>query len=48
MLTVFSKNPVPNECIVKANRVKLDVHISFEGGSKSFARNFVLFGVSLF
>jgi len=45
VLTVFSKNPVPNESSIKANRVKLDVNITFENGNKKFSRNYILYGV---
>jgi len=45
ILTVFSKNPMPDECTIKANQVALSVNISFEGGSKVFAKDFVLHGI---
>lgn len=45
ILTVYSKNPLPDKTHVKANRIKLELDIVFDSGSKSFVKNFDLFGV---
>ena len=47
VVTVYSKNPVPDQTTVKANKIKLDINIKFEGGAKSFSKMFDLYGVSL-
>lgn len=44
-VTVFSKNPTPNECLIKANKITLDINISFEAGQKSFIKKFNLYGI---
>ncbi|CAF0952119.1 unnamed protein product [Brachionus calyciflorus] len=45
ILTVYSKNPLPQKTTVKASQVKLELHVVFENGAKSFVKNFELFGV---
>lgn len=45
ILTVYSKNPLPDRTSVRANRVRLELDIVFDSGSKSFVKNFDLFGV---
>lgn len=47
IVTVYSKNPVPEKTSIKANSIKLDINVLFEGGSKSFVKSFELFGVGL-
>ena len=47
VVTVYSKNPVPDQTTVKANKVKLDIRIAFEGGAKCFSKVLDLYGVSL-
>jgi hypothetical protein len=42
---VYSKNPVPEKTSIKANQIKLDINVSFEGGSKSFVKEIELYGV---
>lgn len=48
ILTVYSKNADPEKTVIKANKIKLDIDISFEGGVKSFKNSFDLFGVIKF
>ena len=45
ILTVYSKNPVPDKTCIKANQIKLSIDISFEGGNKTFKKDLELFGV---
>lgn len=45
ILTVYSKNPLPDKTSIKANKVKLDVSVSFDAGSKQFVKSFDLYGV---
>jgi len=45
IVTVYSKNPVPEKTIIKGNSIKLSIDLTFEGGKKTFARDFDLFGV---
>jgi hypothetical protein len=42
---MYAKNPVPDKTSIKANQVKLDINISFEGGAKSFVKELELYGV---
>lgn len=45
ILTVYAKNSVPDKTTIKANKVKLDIDVTFEGGNKTFQKSFDLFGV---
>lgn len=45
ILTVYSKNSVPEKTTIKANQIKLEIDISFDGGNKTFQKSFDLFGV---
>ena len=45
ILTVYSKNSNPEKTTIKANKIKLEIDVSFEGGSKQFQKSFDLFGV---
>jgi len=45
ILTVYSKNSVPDKTTVKANKIKLEIDISFDAGDKTFKKSFDLFGV---
>jgi len=45
ILTVYSKNSVPEKTTIKANQIKLEIDVSFEGGEKTFQKSFDLFGV---
>lgn len=45
ILTVYSKNSVPDSTTIKANKIKLDIDITYDGGNKTFKKSFDLFGV---
>lgn len=45
ILTVYSKNSNPEKTTIKANKIKLEIDVSFEGGNKTFTKSFDLFGV---
>ena len=45
VLTIYSKNAVPDKTTIKANTISLDINASFEGGTKSFVKQLNLFGV---
>lgn len=45
ILTVYSKNSVPDKTTVKANRIKLDIDVTFDAGNKTFQKSFDLYGV---
>ncbi len=36
---------MPEKTSIKANQIKLDINVSFEGGSKSFVKEIELYGV---
>lgn len=45
IVTVYSKNPVPEKTTILTNKIKLDMSIIFEAGTKSFNKKLELFGV---
>ena len=47
VVTVYSKNSVPDQTTIKANKIKLELNITFEGGTKVFSKTLDLYGVSL-
>lgn len=36
---------MPDKTSIRANRIKLDIDLSFEGGTKSFVKEIELYGV---
>jgi hypothetical protein len=36
---------VPEKTTIKGNQIKLDINVSFEGGTKSFVKELELYGV---
>jgi len=46
ILTVYAKNSVPEKTTIKANKIRLEIDVAFEGGDKEFQKAFDLFGVS--
>lgn len=46
MISVYSKCPIPDLSFVKANQVKLLIHITFGEKKNVFEEEILLFGVS--
>lgn len=45
ILTVYAKNSVPEKTTITANKIRLEIDVSFEGGDKEFQKSFNLYGV---
>jgi len=45
IVTIYSKNPVPEKTSIKASSIRLEINVAFEAGTKSFVKSIDLYGV---